>query len=185
MRNTFDIEREIAACRVWALRLAARVVGNSNAEDVVQIASLKAFEQRGTFNPELASFSTWFSKIVTNTALDTKKSAWSQRVNTGQFAPTYDDDTPDEDRKWVEHVFRPLSLSTEEQALTRTELDGYLGQLTPEQRVIVCLIAEGFVYEEISDAMGRRIEALRMQVSRLRKRLTQAQSDSKREGDRL
>jgi RNA polymerase sigma factor (sigma-70 family) len=179
MRNTFDIDRELAACRPRAVRLAARVVGNANAEDVVQVASLKAFEQRGTFDPGIASFSTWFSKIVTNTALDTKKSAWSQRVNTGQFAPSHNDDTLAEDRQWVEQMFCPLSLSTEEQALTRTELDSYLGQLNLEQRVIVCLIAEGFTYEEISDALGRRIEALRMQVSRLRKRLTLDQSDRK------
>lgn len=176
MRNTFDIDRELASNRRSAIGLAARVVGYGNAEDVVQEASFKALRSEGEFNPKVASFRTWFFKIVTRTALDVKKSAWSQRVDTGQFGPNENDDTPDEDRQWVEHVFRPLSLSTEEHVLTRSQLESCLGQLKREERVIVGLIAEGFTYEEISEALGRSVVALRMQVSRMRIRLAQAQS---------
>jgi hypothetical protein len=55
-------------------------------------------------------------------------------------------------------------------------LESCLGQLKREERVIVGLIAEEFTYEEISEALGRSVNALKMQVSRMRRRLAQAQS---------
>ncbi|MEM9300430.1 MAG: sigma-70 family RNA polymerase sigma factor, partial [Bacteroidota bacterium] len=61
--------------KVYAFTLAMNVLGNrEDAEEVAQDSFIKAFKNLKKFNRE-AKFSTWFYRIVTNTAITrTRKS---------------------------------------------------------------------------------------------------------------
>jgi RNA polymerase sigma factor (sigma-70 family) len=175
MRDTFDIDSELETCRPKATSIAALVVGKTYADDVVQDAAVKEYNNRTTFDPNRASFSTWFLTIVVNTALDLRKKAWFQNDITGQFGPANDDDTPDEDRLMLQQLFPPLSQGPLEQMLSEAELYSYLVQLTEKERVIVSLTAEGATYNEMSGLLGLTVAALKMRVRRMRERLEKAQ----------
>ncbi len=50
----------------WVKRIARRVPGVMDAEDVVQEAFVRALKYNHTFNPDIAKLETWFTNIVNN-----------------------------------------------------------------------------------------------------------------------
>lgn len=63
-----SFEDELKAARVQGLAVAARLVGWTDAEDVVQAAALKAWKHYPDFRQD-CTFKTWFTRIVLNEAL--------------------------------------------------------------------------------------------------------------------
>ena len=116
--------------------LAWNLLGNeTDAEDAVQEAFLKAFRGRGNFQGQ-ASLSTWLHRIVVNTCLDARR-----RTKRHPEDEAIEPDTPD--------AFHP-STGTPHHPL-RLALEKSLAQLGDKQRTAFVLYeVEGFSHSEIA-----------------------------------
>jgi RNA polymerase sigma-70 factor (ECF subfamily) len=73
-------------------RLACRLAGVDDAEDVVQEAFLSAFRHLGSFRRE-SKFSTWLYRIAVNAALMHRQARARQRADSlDAFLPTFEAD---------------------------------------------------------------------------------------------
>jgi RNA polymerase sigma-70 factor, ECF subfamily len=138
-------------------RVAARIVGIDDAEDVSQDAFLRAFHRldqyRGT-----ASFRTWLLQITQNTALNTL--AWARRRPTETADESPEPADPDPLRQPV----RELERRERQQ---RLELK--LGRLRPEYRSLLVLRdLEGLSYNEIADVLEMPLGSVKGRLHRAR-----------------
>jgi len=153
-------EQLVERHRVIVFRVAARIVGPDDAEDVSQDAFLRAFHRldqyRGT-----ARFRTWLLQITQNVALNTL--AWASRRPTEPTAET--PDAADRDP-----IRQPASALEEHERRQRLELK--LGGLRPEYRSLVVLRdLEGLSYSEIADVLDMPIGSVKGRLHRAREEL--------------
>ena len=137
-----------------ALRLAAAILrSNDEAQDVVQVAFLRAFSSLGSYRAE-APFFTWLYPILVRAALDRRRTAWwrRQRLAAGSM-----------DERAQEARFENASEA-------RILVEQLLDSLDPPMRAVLVLRElEGLEYEEIA-------AALRIPVGRVKWRLHQARA---------
>jgi len=144
-------------------RLAFRYVQErGTAEDIVQDAFLKLWEDPGKWQPERnTKFTTWFYRIVVNLCLDWKKK--KRPLPLDEQAPILDEsDPPDEEMSRIQ-----------EQRLLEREI----AALPERQRTALNLcFDEGLTNQEAADVMGIRLKALQSLIMRakttLKERLT-------------
>jgi RNA polymerase sigma-70 factor, ECF subfamily len=138
-------------------RVAARIVGPDDAEDVSQDAFLRAFHRldqyRGT-----ATFRTWLLQITQNTALN--RLAWARRRPTE--TPNKSQDAADRDR-----VRQPVAALEDRERQERLELK--LRGLRPEYRSLLVLRdLEGLSYNEIADVLDMPVGSVKGRLHRAR-----------------
>ncbi len=156
-----------------AYRLARYLMRNdSDADDVVQEAFLRALKYFGGFRGEGASQSrAWLLAIVRNMA-----HTWRHRLHTGSSTTEFDE-TVHSEAIADEHPGSALSRRD-----LRETLAEVLDRLPPEFReVIVLREMEGLSYKEISEVADVPVGTVMSRLSRARKRLQEALSASDEE----
>ena len=156
-----------------AYRLARYLMRNdSDADDVVQEAFLRALKYFGGFRGEGASQSrAWLLAIVRNMA-----HTWRRRLHTGSSTTEFDE-TVHSEAIADEHPGSALSRRD-----LRETLAEVLDRLPPEFReVIVLREMEGLSYKEISEVVDVPVGTVMSRLSRARKRLQEALSASDEE----
>jgi len=137
---------------------ALRMVKNAqDAEDVTQIAFLKAYEGLDSFNPSYRFFS-WIYRITVNESLNLVK---GRRSVSGLDGRDWADETSSEDDAGAFE--------------TNDRLEMALGYLTPEDRAIVLLKhVEGFSYDEIAYVFDISLTLVKSRLYTARQRLKDA-----------
>lgn len=156
-----------------AYRLARYLMRNdSDADDVVQEAFLRALKYFGGFRGEGSSQSrAWLLAIVRNMA-----HTWRRRLHTGSSTTEFDE-TVHSEAIADEHPGSALSRRD-----LRETLAEVLDRLPPEFReVIVLREMEGLSYKEISEVADVPVGTVMSRLSRARKRLQEALSASDEE----
>jgi RNA polymerase sigma-70 factor, ECF subfamily len=142
-------------------RVAARVVGEQDAEDVAQDAFLRAFHRLDRFRGD-APFRAWLLSITHNTALSTagKRS---------KLAPSESVDDQGSDVAFDRDPAERLELR---ERLAR--LDVKLKGLSPEHRMVLVLRdVEGLTYEEIARITGTPLGSVKARLHRARKEMVE------------
>ncbi|MCW3006741.1 MAG: rpoE [Solirubrobacterales bacterium] len=140
-------------------RVAARVVGDHDADDVSQDAFLRAFHRLNRFRGT-APFRAWLLQITHNAALDHLARRHEERYENGGFHDGPADDLPSTDRPPAERL----------DVRERTErLELKLRALSPERRVALVLRdVEGFSYAEIAEITSTPLATVKSRVHRAR-----------------
>ncbi len=133
------------------VRVAARTVGEDEAEDVAQDAFLRAFHRLDQFRDE-AAFRTWLLQITHNTALSAAGSRVPVEPLDGE--PAGAPRTPAD------------QLESRERA---RRLDVKLKGLSPAHRIVLVLRdVEGLSYEEIADVTETPLGSVKARLHRAR-----------------
>jgi RNA polymerase sigma-70 factor, ECF subfamily len=141
-------------------RVAARIVGPGDAEDVSQDAFLRAFHRLGQYRGT-APFRSWLLQITQNTALNAL--AWARRrpTETAGDSPEAADRDP---------LRQPASELERRERQQRLELK--LGSLRPEYRSLLVLRdLEGLSYNEIADVLAMPLGSVKGRLHRARSEL--------------
>ncbi len=117
------------------LRVALRITGSQNdAQDIYQEVFLKVYKKLNCFRFD-SSFSTWISRITTNTCLDYLRKARHRRENDTVKVGF---DGTEEDL--LDHIADDRPTNDPEKEILRRELRGYilcaLRHLTPQERMV-------------------------------------------------
>jgi RNA polymerase sigma-70 factor (ECF subfamily) len=142
-------------------RHAARMLGQDDAEDVVQDALLSAWKSLASF--EGTSFRAWVFRIVTNRALDRLRSR-RRRPELPLDPPTDEGDSA----AWAEPVApgpELADIAAGREALAVVEQA--LATLPAEQRAALLLRdVEGFAYEEIATITSTEVGTVKSRIHR-------------------
>jgi RNA polymerase sigma-70 factor (ECF subfamily) len=149
-------EQLVELHRDVVVRVAARIVGGQDAEDVSQDAFLRAFHRLGDFRGD-APFHSWLLRITHNAALDHLARRRAEPVD----PETFDASEQSPHRPPAEH----LELRERIERLER-KLHG----LSPSHRVVLVLRdAEGLSYEEIADITATPLGSVKGRLHRARR----------------
>ena len=146
--------------RADVYRVAARIVGPEDAEDVAQDAFLRAFHKLDTFRGE--SFRSWLLRITHNRALNVLARRRPALVD------------PLEQPEQLEGEYQPrLDPARKlEESERRARLASKLEQLRPAHRsVLVLRDLEGFSYEEIAEVTDSPLGSVKGRLHRAREEL--------------
>src|SRR6478752_4364991 len=149
-------------------RIAQHITQNrEDAEDVVQDAFLKAYQNLGQFQGQ-SKFYTWLVRIAVNEALMRLRRRRPERmVSLDEDVKTEDDSMPREVADWSPNP---------EQQYSQAELRDILGKtiqgLPPSFRTVFVLRdVEGLSTEETAEALGLSIPAVKSRLLRARLQL--------------
>src|SRR3712207_1996810 len=144
--------------RATVTRVATRLVGPHDAEDVAQDAFLRAFHRLDRLR-DLRAFRPWLMRIVEHASLDALE---RRRLHASREAPETPPDTG--------HERTPARLLEEGERRTRLALKVQL--LRPEHRIVLVLRdLEGWSYEEIAEATGTPLGSVKGRLHRARAEL--------------
>ena len=145
--------------REVVFRVAARIVGRADADDVSQDAFLRAFHRLGRFRGA-ASFRAWLLQITHNAAVDHVSRRRPEPVDT-------DDEQADH-----EHSVTRLPAERLESRERITRLESKLRGLPPEGRIALVLRdIEGLSYDEIASMTGAPLGTVKVRLFRARREL--------------
>ena len=157
--------------RPVVVRVAARIVGSADAEDVSQDAFLRAFHRVDRFRGD-APFRTWLLRIAHNAALDHLRRRRAEPVDPETL------DTSEESPS------RPPAEQLEMRERTE-RLERKLHGLSPQHRVVLVLRdAEGLSYEEIADITDSPLGSVKGRLHRARRKLRETVFPARPEEDR-
>jgi RNA polymerase sigma-70 factor, ECF subfamily len=140
-------------------RVAARVVGQDDAEDVSQDSFLRAYNRLHRFRRE-APFRSWLLQITHNTALNA-----AARRRPDPVAEV-DDDLDDR----AAEVREPASALERSERRSRLELK--LRELRPEHRAVLVLRdVEGLAYDEIAAVTETPLGSVKGRLHRARQEM--------------
>ena len=140
------------------VRVAARMVGREDAEDVAQDAFLRAFHRLGRLRAD-AQFRPWLLRIAHNTALDQLER--QGRARRAEVA----DDAAEEHERSSERT--PARLVEERER--RERLAGKLALLRPEHRAVLVLRdLEGLPYDDIAEITDMPLGSVKGRLHRAR-----------------
>ncbi len=141
-------------------RVATRIVGPDDAEDVSQDAFLRAFHRLGQYRGA-ATFRTWLLQITQNTALNTLTRARRRPTEMVDESPEAADRDP---------VRQPVTELERREREHRLELK--LRTLRPEYRSLLVLRdLEGLSYNEISEVLEMPLGSVKGRLHRARDEL--------------
>ncbi len=150
-------ERLVERHRGIVFRVAARIVGPDDAEDVSQDAFLRAFHRLGQYRGT-ATFRTWLLQITQNTALNSL--AWARRRPAATVSEP--PDPPDRDP-----IRQPAMELERRERQQRLELK--LTALRPEYRSLLVLRdLEGLSYDEIAEVLDMPLGSVKGRLHRAR-----------------
>jgi len=140
-------------------RHVARMVGPTEAEDVVQDAFISAWKSMGSF--EGTAFRAWLFRIATNRALDMIRA----RRRKGELPL---EPTEEEEPGWAEPAAGGPALEEiagDREALVQVE--AALAAIPPEQRAALLLRdVDGFDYEEIARITAVELGTVKSRIHR-------------------
>jgi RNA polymerase sigma-70 factor (ECF subfamily) len=146
-----------------AYRIAARIAGPDEAEDITQDAFLRAFHRLSRFRAE-GSFRAWLLQIVHNTALNVRggrRSEPREEVESLVEATAADE-------------FERTPAERLEDRERRERLDSKLRMLQPAHRAVLVLRdLEGMSYEEIATVTETPLGSVKGRLHRARRELIQ------------
>jgi RNA polymerase sigma-70 factor (ECF subfamily) len=142
-------------------RVARRIVGDDEADDVAQDAFLRAFHRLSLFRGE-SPFRSWLLRITHNAALN----ALTRR----RITPLDDAETDETDR---------VAAATERTPAEQLEVSERRGRLAvklreigpPHRTVLVLRDIEGLSYEEIAEVMETPVGTVKGRLHRARREL--------------
>lgn len=141
--------------------LTYRMLGNSEeAEDAAQETFLRAYARLGQYDPQM-KFSTWVFSIANHHCIDRlrKRRATHISIDDNPVLENLQEDTPQPEHQALE----------QEQSI---ELQGLINLLEPEYRTpLVLRYWEEMSYEEIAEAMGVTVAAVKSRLFRARQQL--------------
>jgi RNA polymerase sigma-70 factor, ECF subfamily len=141
------------------VRVAARIAGREDAEDVSQDAFLRAFHRLGRFRAD-ASFRAWLLQITHNAAID--------HISRRRAEPVEPEEVPED----PEHAVARLPAERLESRERIARLERKLRGLSPEARVVLVLRdIEGLSYEEIADITQAPLGTVKVRLYRARRDL--------------
>jgi RNA polymerase sigma-70 factor (ECF subfamily) len=141
-------------------RVAARIVGPDDAEDVSQDTFLRAFHRLDQYRGA-ATFRTWLLQITRNTALNALARARRRPTEPADSSP----EAPDQDP-----VRQPVMELERQERQQRLELK--LAGLRPEYRALLVLRdLEGLSYNEIADVLEIPLGSVKGRLHRARSEL--------------
>ena len=164
-------------------RIANHITQNrEDAEDVVQDAFLKAYQNLGQFQGQ-SKFYTWLVRIAVNEALMRLRRRRPERmVSLDEDVKTEEDSMPREIADWTPNPEQQYNQAELKDILSRT----IQGLPTSFRTVFVLRDVEGLSTEETAEALGLSIPAVKSRLLRarlqLRERLTKY-FRKKRDGD--
>ena len=164
-------------------RIAQHITQNrEDAEDVVQDAFLKAYQNLGQFQGQ-SKFYTWLVRIAVNEALMRLRRRRPERmVSLDEDVKTEEDSMPREIADWTPNPEQQYNQAELKDILSRT----IQGLPTSFRTVFVLRDVEGLSTEETAEALGLSIPAVKSRLLRarlqLRERLTKY-FRKKRDGD--
>jgi RNA polymerase sigma-70 factor, ECF subfamily len=139
------------------VRVAARIAGREDAEDVSQDAFLRAFHRLGRFRAD-ASFRAWLLQITHNAAID----------HISRRRPEPVEDVAEDSEQTVARLPAERLESRERMARLERKLRG----LSPEARVVLGLRdIEGLSYEEIAAITQAPLGTVKVRLFRARRDL--------------
>jgi RNA polymerase sigma-70 factor (ECF subfamily) len=148
-------EHLVGRHRPVVIRVAARIVGSDEAEDVSQDAFLRAFHRLDRFRGD-APFRSWLLRITHNAALDHLARRRAEPVD----PETLDTGEPSAARP-------PADVLEVRERIER--LERKLRGLSPQHRVVLVLRdAEGLTYEEIADITETPLGSVKARLHRAR-----------------
>jgi RNA polymerase sigma-70 factor (ECF subfamily) len=140
--------------RPVVIRVAARIVGSEDAEDVSQDAFLRAFHRLDRFRGD-APFRSWLLRITHNAALDHLGRRRAEPVDPETLEASETTTRPPADRLEVRERIERLER----------KLQG----LSPQHRVVLVLRdAEGLSYDEIADITDTPLGSVKGRLHRAR-----------------
>jgi RNA polymerase sigma-70 factor, ECF subfamily len=143
-----------------AFRVARRIAGSEEADDVTQDAFLRAFHRLNRFRGE-SPFRAWLLQIVHNTALN----ALSRR------RPEPVADVPEQESLDESSGARQPARKLEDRE-RRERLELKLRVLRPEHRLVLVLRdLEGMAYDEIAEVTGTPLGSVKGRLHRARDEL--------------
>ena len=149
-------EQLVELHRDVVVRVAARIVGSQDAEDVSQDAFLRAFHRLEHFRGE-APFQSWLLRIAHNAALDHLGRRRAEPVD-----PEALDDS--------EETSQRLPAERLEVRERIERLERKLRGLSPQHRVVLVLRdAEGLSYEEIAEITSTPLGSVKGRLFRARR----------------
>lgn len=153
--------------RAVVYRVAARMVGADDADDVAQEAFLRAFHRLDRFRGD-APFLSWLLRIAHNAALDT--------LARRQRDPRPGEEPVGEDQPETAPVHASTSPKTPADALEESErrsrLEHKLERLRPTHRAVLVLRdLEGLPYDEIADVTETPLGSVKARLHRARAEL--------------
>ena len=141
--------------------LTYRMLGNSEeAEDAAQETFLRAYARLSQYDPQM-KFSTWVFSIANHHCIDRlrKRRATHISIDDNPVLENLQEDTPQPEHQALE----------QEQSI---ELQGLINLLEPEYRTpLVLRYWEEMSYEEIAEAMGVTVAAVKSRLFRARQQL--------------
>jgi RNA polymerase sigma-70 factor (ECF subfamily) len=149
-------------------RIAQHITQNrEDAEDVVQDAFLKAYQNLGQFQGQ-SKFYTWLVRIAVNEALMRLRRRRPERmVSLDEDVKTQDDSVPREVADWSPNPEQQYSQAELKEILTRT-----IQGLPPSFRTVFVLRdVEGLSTEEAAEALDLSIPAVKSRLLRARLQL--------------
>ena len=153
-------EELVELYRLDVYRVAARIVGPDEADDVAQDAFLRAFHKLDTFRGE--SFRAWLLRITHNRALNVVARRKPQLLDPAEQQERQEDEAPP----------RQDPARSLEDSERRGRLAVKLGQLRPAHRsVLVLRDLEGFSYEEIAEITDSPLGSVKGRLHRAREEL--------------
>ena len=140
-------------------RVAARVVGREEAEDVTQETFLRAYHRLPGFRGESA-FRSWLLRIAHNTAVNAARRRLPEPVEVDEGG----------EAAVVPPAREPVSVLEESERRERLELK--LGELRPEHRAVLVLRdLEGLAYDEIASVTETPIGSVKGRLHRARREM--------------
>ena len=137
-------------------RCATRIVGNrEDAEEAVQDAFVRAYAALGEYR-ERDRFYAWLFRILINQCRSVVARSARRERTFPDLEPDAGGDMPS-----------TASFALDDQLADRDRLERALAALVPEQREAVVLhLGEELTYEEMAEATGAGVSAMKMRVAR-------------------
>ncbi|WP_416463304.1 sigma-70 family RNA polymerase sigma factor [Sphingomonas sp. VDB2] len=166
MDDARDMEADLLAMRRYARALAR---DESDADDVVQDALLRAIERRATYQPE-RSRTRWLLAIVHNVFVSAKRRQAAETRRNDRFAQT---------------LLSSIDPQQEEHVRLAEIAQGFAALPEPQRAVLHLTAIEGLSYQQAADILGVPIGTVMSRLSRARAALRDGQSGSGRPHLRL
>jgi RNA polymerase sigma-70 factor, ECF subfamily len=144
------------------------------ADDVTQDTFLRAYQAIGSFhNNDGIGFRSWLLRIASNRALDVLRSRKRRP------AESLDAAIDDDESSWSPEDPAESPLQYAERGDLAQQLDLALGQISPDQRIVVILSdIQGYSYDEIAEIVGIAPGTVKSRIHRGRARLREVLKDA-------
>lgn len=141
-----------ATMRPSLLGYAYQIVGNSGeAEDLVQIAFLKLFDQLRR-HAEIENVRSWLYRVIHNQAIDQLRRQGKQETAISA---------------WIaDRIQNDLVTTTEDELIQKQRIMASLGALNERERSCLLLRADGLSYKEISAVLSISVKAVSVYLAR-------------------